>query len=78
GTHYPDVHAAARLALEWGADSITVHLREDRRHIQDDDVAGLVAAGDIHVNLEMAVTEEMVAIARRLQPADVCLVPERR
>lgn len=78
GTTYPDVLAAARLALDAGADSITVHLREDRRHIQDHDVASLVAEGDITVNLEMAVTEEMQAIAERLRPRDACFVPERR
>lgn len=78
GTSYPDVIAAARLALEAGADSITVHLREDRRHIQDADVEALVARDDVAVNLEMAVTEEMQGIACRLRPRDVCLVPERR
>lgn len=78
GTSYPDVIAAARLALDAGADSITVHLREDRRHIQDADVEALVARGDVAVNLEMAVTEEMQAIACRLRPRDACLVPERR
>lgn len=78
GTSYPDVPAAARLALEAGADSITVHLREDRRHIQDADVEALTADAAITVNLEMAVTEEMQTIACRLRPRDVCLVPERR
>lgn len=78
GTPYPDVLAAARLALEAGADSITVHLREDRRHIQDADVEALVAQGDIATNLEMAVTGEMRAIACRLCPRDACFVPERR
>lgn len=78
GTPYPDVLAAARLALEAGADSITVHLREDRRHIQDADVEALTAQDDIAVNLEMAVTGEMRAIARRLCPRDACFVPERR
>lgn len=78
GTPYPDVLAAARLALEAGADSITVHLREDRRHIQDADVEALTADGGIAVNLEMAVTGEMQAIACRLRPRDACFVPERR
>lgn len=78
GTSYPDVIAAARLALDAGADSITVHLREDRRHIQDADVEALVAHDDVAVNLEMAVTGEMQAIACRLRPRDACLVPERR
>jgi len=78
GTSYPDVVAAARMAIAAGADSITVHLREDRRHIQDADVESLVAIGSIPVNLEMALTEEMLDIATRLKPRDACLVPERR
>ena len=78
GTPYPDVIAAARAAERGGADGITVHLREDRRHIQDADVAALLAAVQTKVNLEMAVTPEMIMIACRLRPADVCLVPERR
>lgn len=78
GTPYPDPVDAARLALAAGADSITVHLREDRRHIQDRDVERLCATHARCVNLEMAVTPEMVDIACRLKPACVCLVPERR
>ncbi len=78
GTPYPNVVDAARLALTAGADSITVHLREDRRHIQDADVEALTGSGDIAVNLEMALTDEMLAIATRLTPRDACLVPERR
>jgi pyridoxine 5-phosphate synthase len=78
GTTYPDVVAAALAAERGGADGITVHLREDRRHIQDADVVALMAAVDTKVNLEMAATDEMVAIAVRVKPADVCLVPERR
>lgn len=78
GTHYPSVIDAARLAERAGADSITVHLREDRRHIQDADVTALCATTKTRVNLEMAVTEEMLAIALRHRPADVCLVPEKR
>lgn len=78
GTRYPDPVAAARAAIEAGADSITVHLREDRRHIQDADVEALVDRADIAVNLEMALTEEMLAIATRLTPRDACLVPEKR
>ena len=78
GTTYPDVAAAARSAMAAGADSITVHLREDRRHIQDADVEALTAAGDVPVNLEMALTAEMLDIADRLKPRDACLVPERR
>jgi len=78
GTPYPSVLEAARHAVAGGADSITVHLREDRRHIQDRDVAELVARGIAPVNLEMAVPEETVGIAERLRPRDCCLVPERR
>jgi pyridoxine 5-phosphate synthase len=77
-TPYPEVLAAALAAERGGADGITVHLREDRRHIQDADVTALIAAVETKVNLEMAVTDEMVAIACRERPADVCLVPERR
>jgi pyridoxine 5-phosphate synthase len=77
-TPYPDVVEAARAAEAGGADGITVHLREDRRHIQDADVERLSAAVTTKLNLEMAVTEEMCAIAERLRPADCCLVPERR
>ena len=75
---YPDPLEAARLALEGGADGITVHLREDRRHIQDADVERLRGALRTNLNLEMAVTEAMVAFALRERPDDVCLVPERR
>jgi len=78
GTAYPDILEAARAAERGGADGITVHLREDRRHIQDADVAALLHAVRTKVNLEMAVTPEMVGIACRLRPADACLVPERR
>jgi len=78
GTSYPDVVAAALAAERGGADGITVHLREDRRHIQDADVEALIRVVSTKVNLEMAVTDEMVGIATRLRPADVCLVPERR
>ncbi|WP_376097735.1 pyridoxine 5'-phosphate synthase [Roseomonas sp. CCTCC AB2023176] len=77
GTH-PDPLDAARAVLEAGADGITVHLREDRRHIRDADVERLRAALDAPLNLEMAATEEMVAIAERLRPADCCIVPEGR
>jgi pyridoxine 5-phosphate synthase len=78
GTSYPDVVAAALAAERGGADGITVHLREDRRHIQDADVTALIGAVTTKVNLEMAVTPEMVTIACRMRPADACLVPERR
>ncbi|HXQ31411.1 MAG TPA: pyridoxine 5'-phosphate synthase [Steroidobacteraceae bacterium] len=75
---YPDPLLAALLAEQAGADSITLHLREDRRHIQDHDVERLAASLQTHMNLEMAATPEMIAIATRLKPADACLVPERR
>ena len=77
-TSYPDVLAAAVAAERGGADGITVHLREDRRHIQDRDVEILRARIATKLNLEMAATEEMVRIAAAVRPADVCLVPERR
>jgi pyridoxine 5-phosphate synthase len=69
---------AALVAESCGADSITLHLREDRRHIQDEDVRTLRGLLKTHMNLEMAVTEEMLRIAAELRPADCCLVPERR
>lgn len=78
GTRYPSVVEAAEVAEKAGADSITVHLREDRRHIQDADVTLLCANSRTRVNLEMAVTDEMIAIALKHQPHDVCLVPEKR
>lgn len=78
GTSYPRPAKAARLAEMAGADSITVHLREDRRHIQDHDLDEIRALMRTHMNLEMAVTDEMIAIAKRIAPTDVCLVPEKR
>ncbi len=78
GTSYPRPAEAARIAESAGADSITVHLREDRRHIQDDDLDAINEVMHTHMNLEMAVTDEMIGIARRIQPADCCLVPEKR
>ncbi|MGH8561989.1 MAG: pyridoxine 5'-phosphate synthase, partial [Nevskiales bacterium] len=78
GTAYPDPVEAALLAEQAGADSITAHLREDRRHIQDRDVHALQARLRTHLNLEMAVSEEMIRIAESIQPRDCCLVPERR
>jgi pyridoxine 5-phosphate synthase len=78
GTRYPDPIQAALLAEQAGADSITLHLREDRRHIQDRDVETLNAILQTHMNLEMAVTAEMLAFACRVKPQDCCLVPERR
>ena len=74
----PDPVAAALTAEGCGADSITLHLREDRRHIQDRDVYALRGLMQTHMNLEMAVTEEMLKIAADVAPQDVCLVPERR
>lgn len=78
GTVYPEPLQAALLCEAAGADSITLHLREDRRHIQDRDVELLRPLLTARMNLEMAVTEEMIALAERLQPQDCCLVPERR
>jgi len=78
GASYPSVLDAARIAEHAGADAITVHLREDRRHIQDEEVVALCKQVRTRVNLEMAVTEEMLAIAEFNRPADVCLVPEKR
>jgi pyridoxine 5-phosphate synthase len=77
-TRYPDLVAAAMLAESAGADGITVHLREDRRHIQDADLEALRPAVRGVFNLEMAVTDEMVGIAKRLHPAVATFVPERR
>ncbi len=78
GTGYPDPLFAAFQAAEAGADGITMHLREDRRHIQDRDVYRVREHVDCRLNLEMATTDEMVAIAEDLRPPDCCLVPERR
>lgn len=78
GTRYPDPLFAAFQAAEAGADGITMHLREDRRHIQDRDVYRVREHVDCRLNLEMAATDEMIAIAEDLQPQDCCLVPERR
>ncbi|MDX8411934.1 MAG: pyridoxine 5'-phosphate synthase [Mariprofundaceae bacterium] len=77
-TPYPDPILAARMCLEAGADGITAHLREDRRHIQDADMHRLAAMEGMHLNMEMAPTNEMVAICAELNPAACCLVPERR
>lgn len=78
GTTYPRPAEAAFIAEQAGADSITVHLREDRRHIRDHDLDEIMEVMHTHMNLEMALTDEMVAIARRVAPSDVCLVPEKR
>ena len=75
---YPDPVHAALVAEMAGADSITLHLREDRRHIQVQDVRSLRDLLKTHMNLEMAVTDEMLDIARVIRPSDCCLVPERR
>ena len=78
GTRYPEPIQAALIAEQAGADGITLHLREDRRHIQDRDVERLIDTLQTRMNLEMAATPEMLAIATRLAPADCCLVPEKR
>ncbi|ETR75397.1 pyridoxine 5'-phosphate synthase [Afipia sp. P52-10] len=78
GIDKPDPVRAAKLAIEAGADGITAHLREDRRHIRDEDMARLRAEISKPLNFEMAVTDEMVAIALKTKPHAVCLVPERR
>src|SRR5713101_6516051 len=78
GTIYPDPMRAAEACLEAGADGITAHLREDRRHIRDDDVERLKARIDRPLNLEMAATREMVDIAIKVRPHAACIVPERR
>ena len=78
GTPYPRPAEAAIVAELAGADSITVHLREDRRHIQDDDLIAIQEVMRTHMNLEMAVTEEMLGVAARIRPSDCCLVPESR
>jgi pyridoxine 5-phosphate synthase len=78
GTVYPSPLEAALAAEDAGADYITLHLREDRRHIQDRDVVAIRKALRTHMNLEAAVTADMIAFARRVRPHDVCLVPERR
>ncbi|MEY8830964.1 pyridoxine 5'-phosphate synthase [Sedimentitalea sp. XS_ASV28] len=78
GGAYPDPLRAARLAEEAGADGITAHLREDRRHISDADIDGLMAVLNIPLNFEMAATDEMQAIALRHKPHAVCIVPEKR
>jgi len=78
GTRYPDPIRAALLAEQAGADCITLHLREDRRHIKDADVIALAPQLLTRMNLEAAVTPEMIDFACRIKPADVCLVPEKR
>src|SRR5215210_5197574 len=78
GGRHPDPLRAAKLAIEAGAEGITAHLREDRRHIRDDDIARLKAEISAPLNLEMAATEEMLRVALKTKPHAACLVPERR
>jgi pyridoxine 5-phosphate synthase len=78
GTLYPRPAEAVTLVEAAGADSITVHLREDRRHIQDGDLDAIIEVMNTHMNLECAVTDEMLSIAVAVKPSDVCLVPEKR
>lgn len=78
GTHYPSPVAASLVAMAAGADGITIHLREDRRHIQDADVKEIREQMKGHLNFEMALTEEMLLIALKTLPEYVCLVPEKR
>jgi len=78
GTKYPSVVEAALRAEQAGADSITLHLREDRRHMQDEDIFTIRPLLQTKMNLELAATDEMIAIASRVKPQDVCIVPERR
>ena len=78
GTTYPDPVQAALICEEAGAEGITLHLREDRRHIQDDDVRRMRPVLKTHMNLELAVTAEMVAFAKEIKPQHVCFVPEKR
>jgi pyridoxine 5-phosphate synthase len=78
GGAHPDPLRAAQLAIEAGADNITAHLREDRRHIRDEDIARLIAELDCPLNFEMAATPEMQSIALRTKPHAACIVPERR
>ena len=78
GGKHPDPVRAARLAVKSGADGITVHLREDRRHISDDDIYRLMDEVDLPINLEMAATDEMLGIALATRPNAICLVTEKR
>src|SRR6185437_5770445 len=78
GGRHPDPVRAAKMAAQAGADGITAHLREDRRHISDDDISRLVSEIDRPLNLEMAATDEMLAVALRHKPHAACIVPEKR
>ncbi|MBV0899630.1 MAG: pyridoxine 5'-phosphate synthase [Wolbachia endosymbiont of Fragariocoptes setiger] len=78
GTSYPELIKAAEIAIDAGADFITVHLREDRRHIRDEDVYNLKNNISTPLNLEISATKEMLDIAKRVQPYSICIVPEKR
>ncbi len=78
GVDYPDPVEAAMMAIEAGADGITLHLREDRRHIQDDDVRNLKRKLTVPMNLEMATAEDIIQFAEEIKPEHCCLVPEKR
>ena len=78
GTLYPDPLEAAKIAINAGADFITIHLREDRRHIRDEDVYNLKKSINVELNLEIAATEEMFEIAKQVKPYSICIVPEKR
>ena len=78
GTTYPDPVNAALICEQAGAEGITLHLREDRRHIQDDDVRRMRPALKTRMNLELAITDEMIAFAKEIKPQHVCFVPEKR
>ncbi len=78
GTSYPNPAEAVVIVEQAGADSITVHLREDRRHIQDNDLVAIKEVMRTHMNLECAVTQEMLSIAVAMSPTDACLVPDKR
>src|SRR3970040_2462266 len=78
GGRHPDPIRAAKLAEDAGADGITAHLREERRHLSDDDIAALMAKLEVPLNLEMAATDEMLKIALRHRPHAACIVPEKR
>lgn len=78
GGDHPDPVRAAQIVASVGGDGITAHLREDRRHIRDEDIARIQAATDLPLNLEMAATEEMLAVALRYHPHAACIVPEKR
>ncbi|MEI6159915.1 MAG: pyridoxine 5'-phosphate synthase [Roseococcus sp.] len=78
GGHFPCPVEAARLAMASGADGVTMHMREDRRHIRDRDLERVATEVETRLNFEMAATEEMVALAERLRPPAICIVPEKR